>query len=41
VIWIMIQEVIQTHGRRKVAALVLSKSRGSENVRVDWKAAMN
>jgi len=38
---VTIQEVIQTHGRRKVAALALSKSRGSENVRVDWRAAMN
>ena len=38
---VTIQEVIQTHGRRKVASLALSKSRGSENVRIDWKAGMN
>jgi hypothetical protein len=34
---VTIQEVIQTHGRRKVASLALNKSRGSENVRIDWK----
>ena len=34
---VTIQEVIQTHGRRKVAALARRKSKGSENVRVNWK----
>ena len=34
---VTIQELIQTHGKRKVASLALKKSQGSEKVRVNWK----